>query len=117
MQANSILFLGNSITLHPPEADLTPVWTGNWGMAASSQANDYVHLLAGAIDTQTGGNLSIVPTNPDGTGLSSANVVNICSIFRAGICHLQQLPAPVPDQCEAGHRCLAVWREHEHGNL
>ena len=84
MKANSILFLGNSITMHQPEADLNPAWTGNWGMAASSQANDYVHLLAGAINGRTGGNLSIVPTAPDGTNLASANVVNIADIFERG---------------------------------
>ena len=84
MKADTILFLGNSITLHAPEADLNPVWTGNWGMAASVQAKDYVHLLASAINAHTGGNLSIVPTAPDGTNLASANVVNIADIFERG---------------------------------
>lgn len=38
-----VLFLGNSITLHGPLESIG--WTGNWGMAASSQDQDYVHLL------------------------------------------------------------------------
>ncbi|MBB5038921.1 SGNH/GDSL hydrolase family protein [Prosthecobacter dejongeii] len=38
-----VLFLGNSITKHGPKADID--WTGNWGMAATSEANDYVHQV------------------------------------------------------------------------
>jgi lysophospholipase L1-like esterase len=38
-----VLFLGNSITLHGPLESIG--WSGNWGMAASEQSNDYVHLL------------------------------------------------------------------------
>lgn len=47
-----ILFLGNSITLHAPNADIG--WTGNWGMAASSEDKDYVHLVTKAIGEHTG---------------------------------------------------------------
>ncbi len=36
-----ILFAGNSITKHAPNEELG--WSGNWGMAASSLENDYVH--------------------------------------------------------------------------
>ena len=36
-----ILFLGNSITSHPPAPGLN--WKGDWGMAASSRQNDFVH--------------------------------------------------------------------------
>ena len=38
-----IMFLGNSITLHgkKPESG----WNNNWGMAASAEENDYVHIL------------------------------------------------------------------------
>lgn len=47
-----ILFLGNSITLHGPNADIG--WTGNWGMAASSEDKDYVHLVTAALAQHTG---------------------------------------------------------------
>lgn len=85
MKADRILFLGNSITLHPPAAHLE--WYDNWGMAASTQAKDYVHLLASAIDARTGGTLRIAPTdpavtNPDGTiALGDANVLNVADLF------------------------------------
>jgi alpha-galactosidase len=42
-----VLFLGNSITKHGPKADID--WTGNWGMAASAERKDYVHLVTGAL--------------------------------------------------------------------
>jgi hypothetical protein len=48
-----ILFLGNSITLHPPKADIG--WTNNFGMAASVEAKDYVHLLLKRFTDAAGG--------------------------------------------------------------
>ena len=38
-----ILFVGNSITLHGVKEDIG--WFNSWGMAASSEETDYVHLV------------------------------------------------------------------------
>ena len=51
-KAGRILFLGNSITMHGPLKDIN--WAGNWGMAASAEENDYVHVLARSISQMTG---------------------------------------------------------------
>ena len=42
-KVGKVLFLGNSITWHGPSKEVD--WSGNWGMAASATANDYVHVL------------------------------------------------------------------------
>ncbi|WP_345101273.1 SGNH/GDSL hydrolase family protein [Mucilaginibacter panaciglaebae] len=39
----NVLFLGNSLTFAPPGH--THVWDGYWGMAATVQDSDYVHIL------------------------------------------------------------------------
>jgi alpha-galactosidase len=44
-----LLLIGNSITWHTPNTALE--WTGNWGMAATKQENDYVHVLAKLVQT------------------------------------------------------------------
>lgn len=42
----NIVFVGNSLTRHPPLASIG--WTGDWGMAASSQDKDFVHRVGAA---------------------------------------------------------------------
>lgn len=89
MKANRILFLGNSITLHPPLPSIG--WNNNWGMAASTAETDYVHVLTSAIEQKTGATLRIDPTDPaitspvDGSVLAGhvndANVVNLWHEF------------------------------------
>ena len=56
-----VLFIGNSITLH----DVAPRigWTNRWGMAASSQEKDYVHLVADGIARETGRKPQLIVKN------------------------------------------------------
>ena len=64
MTADRILFLGNSVTLHAPKADIG--WLNNWGMAATAQSKDYVHVLTTAINATTGGSLTVSPAGSGG---------------------------------------------------
>jgi hypothetical protein len=50
--SQKILFVGNSITKHGPKADID--WHGNWGMAATYEDKDYVHLVAKALAAKQG---------------------------------------------------------------
>ena len=56
-----VLFLGNSITLHGPAPHIG--WTGNWGMAATSEAKDYVHVLIDRITEAAGGSPQVKVKN------------------------------------------------------
>ena len=47
---SKIIVLGNSITRHPPLAEIN--WPHDWGMAATAQANDFVHLLQARFQQQ-----------------------------------------------------------------
>lgn len=75
IKANRILFLGNSVTLHAPRAEVG--WSGNWGMAAIVQANDYVHRLTTKINSTIGGTLELGRSTDDGV----KNIVNIASVM------------------------------------
>jgi Right handed beta helix region len=45
--ALKLAFLGNSITLHGPNAKIG--WSGNWGMAASAEEKDFVHIVSNSL--------------------------------------------------------------------
>ena len=52
-----ILFVGNSITKHGYLAEIG--WFGNWGMAASCEEKDFVHLVVGELSKKTSVDYSI----------------------------------------------------------
>ncbi len=56
-----VLFLGNSITKHGPKADID--WSGNWGMAASAEAKDYVHVFTKSLTEKQGSTPEILVKN------------------------------------------------------
>jgi hypothetical protein len=58
---HKILFLGNSITKHGPNATID--WSGDWGMAASAEEKDYVHLLTQGLAAKTGAGPEIMVRN------------------------------------------------------
>ena len=58
---HKVLFLGNSITKHGPKADID--WAGNWGMAASAEAKDYVHLVTKALGEKSGSSPEVMVKN------------------------------------------------------
>jgi len=53
MTPKRILFIGNSITIHPPKEEIG--WFGHWGMAASAPEKDFVHLLLKRFAEHAGG--------------------------------------------------------------
>lgn len=50
--AKRVLILGNSITLHETKPEIG--WNNNWGMAASSEEKDYVHVVLNALRKKYG---------------------------------------------------------------
>lgn len=61
LRVSKVLFLGNSITLHGPAPKIG--WNGNWGMAASTQDKDYVHLLVNRITDAAGAKPEVMVKN------------------------------------------------------
>lgn len=51
-QTHKVLFLGNSITKHGPKPDIG--WTNNFGMAASAEEKDFVHLVTAGLAKKWG---------------------------------------------------------------
>lgn len=47
-----LIAYGNSILSHSPNSALG--WSGNWGMAASSEDKDYIHQLVGMLENKFG---------------------------------------------------------------
>ena len=61
LPVNRILVLGNSVTLHPPAPNIG--WTGKWGMAASAEDKDFVHLLVADVAKKAGGEPKFLAKN------------------------------------------------------
>ncbi len=49
---HKVLFVGNSITRHAPKPSIG--WNNDWGMAASSEDKDYVHLVVKGLKERFG---------------------------------------------------------------
>jgi hypothetical protein len=61
LDVSRILFLGNSITYHPALPSIG--WYNNWGMAASAEDKDYVHVLTTAISALAGATPQVMVKN------------------------------------------------------
>jgi hypothetical protein len=61
IQVDRVLFLGNSITRHGPAPKIG--WTDDWGMAASAQDKDYVHLVAAGLAELAGKKPAVMMAN------------------------------------------------------
>ncbi len=69
-----ILFFGNSITRHPPSKQVD--WSNNWGMAASAENKDYVHLVVEALSNSGGKKVDFMIENgvPFESGFETYNL-------------------------------------------
>jgi hypothetical protein len=76
-----VLFLGDSITLHPPKESIQ--WTNQHGMAASAPERDYVHLvLAKVSETLPGVKVKELIPNEVGWVKGALNNLAICERFQ-----------------------------------
>lgn len=82
-QYNKMMVVGNSLTHHSPNSGADGLsWDGDWGMAASTQANDYVHRLQSMLQAdQTGtplgleiGHIADERNTMTGTGVGCMNL-------------------------------------------
>lgn len=71
----TVAFVGNSITQHAPAVERLG-WTGNWGMAATSQENDYVHQLVALIAQKQNGVAPKIEIFAQGGGRLAGLVAN-----------------------------------------
>ncbi len=61
LRFSKVAFLGNSITKHGPKPSID--WHGNWGMAATAEARDYVHLVTAGLDKAQGAAPQVLVSN------------------------------------------------------
>lgn len=78
LRADRILFMGNSLTLHGPKADIG--WSGHWGMYASAADRDFVHQLTSGLQARSGIKLALEPVPATGHG-GAENIINIAQIL------------------------------------
>jgi hypothetical protein len=75
--ATDVLVIGNSITFVAPTPDVQ--WSGDWGMAASSQRSDFSHLVANTLGLPlSASNLATLERTP-------ANAKTILAPFAAKV--------------------------------
>ncbi len=81
-QVSKILFVGDSITKHGEAADLG--WKGNWGMAASSEAKDYVHLFLAKLIAAQGGKVPELLVDAKGGGTLAGKLTQLANFKSFG---------------------------------
>jgi len=125
LRVGKVLFLGNSVTLHPPAPAIG--WTGDWGMAASAREKDFVHRLVARITEAAGGepevmvkNIADFERNPTTYDLDAG--LKDALAFEADVVVLAigaNVPAPTTDEARDGYRAacaalLARLKDHGH---
>ena len=77
----NVLFLGNSITLHPVASDAQHgmFWWGLWGMAATRRENDYVHRVMAGMKEKDGIDRTFAALNASAWELNYG--VNLSSVI------------------------------------